>query len=210
MDLAKQAAIAAAQSLGEYDQIGIVAFEDQPRWVIPPTSATDLSAVEQAIGTMQPGGGTEIYPALKWPTTACCRSTPRSSTSSCSPTARRRAATTTSLTQQMNDAESPSARSASASDADTNLLQQLAQLGNGRYYDGNDPFNLPQLVVKDAQQVQRAAIVEQDFQLQSVSTSPALHGIDTSQSAAAARLCRHDAQAAEQRRTCCRRSSTRS
>ncbi|HEY3060755.1 MAG TPA: hypothetical protein VGL99_17480 [Chloroflexota bacterium] len=26
----------------EDDQIGIVAFEDQPRWVIPPTPATDL------------------------------------------------------------------------------------------------------------------------------------------------------------------------
>ena len=58
-------------------------------------------------------------------------------------------------------------------DADTNLLQQLAQLGNGAYYDGNDPFNLPQLVLKDAQQVQRAAIVEQDVQLRSVSSTPA-------------------------------------
>src|SRR5205807_7128638 len=65
MDLAKEAAISAAELLGEYDQIGIVAFEDQPRWVIPPTPATDLGVVQAAIGEMQPGGGTEIYPALK-------------------------------------------------------------------------------------------------------------------------------------------------
>jgi hypothetical protein len=31
------------------------------------------------------------------------------------------------------------------SDADTNLLQQLANLSHGRYYAGNDPFDLPQL-----------------------------------------------------------------
>ena len=37
MDLAKEAAISAAELLGEYDQIGVVAFEDQPRWAIPPT-----------------------------------------------------------------------------------------------------------------------------------------------------------------------------
>ena len=65
MDLAKEAAISAAELLGEYDQIGIVAFEDQPRWAIPPTPATDLSVVQAAISEMQPGGGTEIYPALK-------------------------------------------------------------------------------------------------------------------------------------------------
>ena len=49
MDLAKEAAISAAELLGEYDQIGIVAFEDQPRWVIPPTPATDLGVVQAAI-----------------------------------------------------------------------------------------------------------------------------------------------------------------
>src|SRR5262249_12026845 len=64
------------------------------------------------------------------------------------------------------------------SDADVNLLQQLAQSGNGGYFDGNDPFNLPQLLLKDTQQVQRAAIVEQDTRLQAISSSPALAGID--------------------------------
>src|SRR5206468_8902988 len=64
------------------------------------------------------------------------------------------------------------------SDADTNLLQELAQLGHGRYYDGNDPFDLPRLVVKETQQVQRAAIVEQDFTPVRVSSGPALDGID--------------------------------
>src|SRR5262249_37363526 len=63
-------------------------------------------------------------------------------------------------------------------DADTALLQELAQLGNGRYYDGNDAFDLPQLVVKETQQVQRAAIVEQDTQLIRVNSDPALEGID--------------------------------
>jgi Putative glutamine amidotransferase len=56
----------------------------------------------------------------------------------------------------------------------------LAQQGNGAYYDGNDPFDLPRLVLKDAQQVQRAAIVEQDVQPRPVSDTPALAGIDPS------------------------------
>src|SRR5690348_1713849 len=64
------------------------------------------------------------------------------------------------------------------SDADTNLLQELAQLGHGRYYDGNDPFDLPQLLVKETQQVQRAAIVEEDFTPLQITSNPAIDGID--------------------------------
>src|SRR5260370_30982925 len=62
-------------------------------------------------------------------------------------------------------------------DADTNLLKELAQLGHGRYYDGNDPFDLPQLLVKETHQVQRAANVEQDFKPLPNATNPAIQGM---------------------------------
>src|SRR5919202_4456038 len=174
MDLAKEAAISAAELLGEYDQIGIVAFEDQPRWVIPPTPATDLGVVQAAISEMQPGGGTEIYPALKLaydglaPVDAKVKhiilltdgEAPRGDYPG--------------LTAQMRDAQITLSTIGIGSDADTNLLQELAQLGNGRYYDGNDPFDLPRLVVKETQQVQRAAIVEEDFKPVRISSNPTL------------------------------------
>src|SRR5207237_6355 len=65
MDLSKEAALAAGELLGEYDQVGILAFDDHNQWMIPPTFASDLTPIEDAISRMQPGGGTEIYPALK-------------------------------------------------------------------------------------------------------------------------------------------------
>ncbi len=180
MELAKQAAVAAAELLGQYDQIGVVAFEDTPRWVIPPTSANDLSAIESAISQMEPGGGTEIYTALKaaydgvLPVDAKVKhiilltdgEAPRGPYED--------------LTQQMRDNHITLSTIGIGQDADTSLLQELAQLGNGRYYDGNDAFDLPQLVVKETQQVQRAAIVEEDFQPVRVNQDPALDGIDTS------------------------------
>ena len=113
---------------------------------------------------MQPGGGTEIYPALKEglrglaPLDAKVKhiilltdgEAPRGDRTPAWPARWRRR-------------RSRSAPIGIGADADTNLLQELAQLGNGRYYDGNDPFDLPQLLVKETQQVQRAAIVEEDF-----------------------------------------------
>ncbi len=38
---------------------------NQNHWTVPPTFASDLAPIEEAIGRVQPGGGTEIYPALK-------------------------------------------------------------------------------------------------------------------------------------------------
>src|SRR5437763_14670094 len=65
MDLAKEAALAAVELLGEYDQIGILAFDDHNQWMNKPTFASDLTPIKDANRRMQPGGGTEIYPALK-------------------------------------------------------------------------------------------------------------------------------------------------
>ena len=180
LDLAKQAAMAAAQSLGEYDQIGVVSFSDQPQWVVQPTSASDLSPVEQAISAMQAGGGTDIYPALD---TAYQGLAPLDAkvkhivllTDGQAPQG-----PYAQLTQQMNGSSISLSTIGIGADADTNLLQQLAQLGNGRYYDGNDPFDLPRLVLKDTQEVQRAAIVERDVQPRAGDSSPAVAGIDTS------------------------------
>jgi hypothetical protein len=67
------------------------------------------------------------------------------------------------------------------SDADFALMQRLANLGRGRYFEGNDPFEVPQMIVKDTQEVARAAIVEEPFRPTQVGTSPMLEGIDVSQ-----------------------------
>jgi uncharacterized membrane protein len=178
IDLAKQAALAAAQSLGPYDEIGILGFSDDSHWAIPPTSAADLTPVEQAVNSMQAGGGTQIYPALQTAYQALSTVDAKVKHIVLLTDGEAPAGPYDQLTQQMRDAGITLSTIAVGSDADVNLLQQLAQWGNGGYYDGNDPFNLPQLVLKDTQQVQRAAIVEQNTQLQAVSSSPALSGID--------------------------------
>jgi uncharacterized membrane protein len=60
------------------------------------------------------------------------------------------------------------------------LLQNIAQWGKGRYYDGNDPFDIPQLLLRETQLVAKPAIVEEKFQPLQTNVSPILNGIDTS------------------------------
>jgi hypothetical protein len=63
-------------------------------------------------------------------------------------------------------------------DADVSLLQQLADQGSGRYYEGSDPFQVPQILVKETLEVARTAIVEEPFRPGVVGSSPIMDGID--------------------------------
>ncbi|HLQ31173.1 MAG TPA: glutamine amidotransferase [Chloroflexota bacterium] len=62
---------------------------------------------------------------------------------------------------------------------DLQLLQNIASWGKGRYYDGNDPFDIPQLLLRETQLVAKPAIVEEKFQPLQTNVSPILNGIDT-------------------------------
>lgn len=178
MDLAKEAALAAVELLGEYDQVGLLAFDDHNQWMIRPTFASDLTPIEDAIGRMQPGGGTEIYPALKEAFEALVPLDAKIKHIILLTDGEAPRGPYEDLAKQMDAAQVSVSTVGIGSDADTNLLQELAQLGHGRYYDGNDPFDLPQLLVKETQQVQRAAIVEEDFTPLPITTNPAIEGID--------------------------------
>src|SRR5829696_9292988 len=65
MDLAKEAAIRATELLGDQDQVGVISFDDTPRWVVEMQNMTDPAGVQTSIGSISPGGGTAIHPALE-------------------------------------------------------------------------------------------------------------------------------------------------
>jgi hypothetical protein len=178
MDLSKEAALAAVELLGEYDQVGILAFDDHNQWMVRPQFASDLTPIEDAISRMQPGGGTEIYPALKEAFESVVPLDAKVKHIILLTDGEAPRGPYEELAKQMDAAQVTLSTVGIGSDADTNLLQELAQLGHGRYYDGNDPFDLPQLLVKETQQVQRAAIVEEDFIPLPITTNPATEGID--------------------------------
>ena len=50
--------------LTQRDQIGVIAFDDAAKWVVPLQQVTDVAAIQSLIGTIRPGGGTAFYSAL--------------------------------------------------------------------------------------------------------------------------------------------------
>lgn len=178
MDLAKEAAIRATELLSDQDQIGVISFDDTPRWVVEMQNVTDLGAVQAAIGSISPGGGTAIYPALETAYDALVQRDAKVKHAILLTDGLSTGGDYDLLVSRMRAQNITLSTIAVGSDADFQLLRRLADTGRGRYYEGNDPFDLPQLVVKETQEVARAAIVEEPFKPTQVGVSPLLEGFN--------------------------------
>ena len=178
MDLAKEAATGALDLLTDSDQLGIIAFEDKPRTVVDLAPLDNPDAARGQIRQMAPGGGTAIYPALE---AAVDAMEPKDAkvkhivlmTDGISP-----GGDYPGLAARMKAANITLSTIGIGNDADMNLLQNLADIGSGRFYDGTDPFSVPQVVVKETLEVARTAIVEEPFRPSVVGSSPMVDGID--------------------------------
>ena len=181
MDLAKEAAIRGVELLSEQDQVGVLAFDDTNRWAHEPAFLTDPQAVQVAIGGLNPGGGTAIYPAVEAAFQAIVPLEAKVKHILLLTDGLSSGGDYDGLTQRMLQNGVSLSTIAIGSDADFALLRRLADLGRGRYFEGNDPFEVPQMVMKDTQEVARAAIVEEPFRPTQVGASPILEGIDVGQ-----------------------------
>jgi Mg-chelatase subunit ChlD/uncharacterized membrane protein len=182
MDMAKEAALAAAESLGPGDEIGLIAFESNSTWAIPPTPASQTDQISAAVNQMSPGGGDDtIEGALKLSSDGLNGVSARNKHVVIITDGETPGGNYDKVIQQLRASGVTVSTIGIGNQADTQLLQLVAQQGGGAYYDGSDPFNLPQLVLKETQELQRAAIVERQTQAIPVNWSPILQGIDPQQ-----------------------------
>jgi uncharacterized membrane protein len=177
IELAREAAAGATAQLGEQDQVGIIAFDETPRWIFPTQFLNDRSTLQTDISKLEPGGGTEIFPALQ---TAFDDIVQRQGkvkhillmTDGLAP-----AGDYEGLTAQMRAKGVTLSTIAIGTDADVNQLQNLADWGRGRFYNASDPTDVPRFVVKETTEVARAAVTEESFTPATVDQTPILDGL---------------------------------
>ena len=75
-------------------------------------------------------------------------------------------------------AASPCSTVAVGDDADQKLLEEIARIGNGRFYFTDDPGNVPQIFAKETVTASKSAINEQPFVPQVVRPTQVLADID--------------------------------
>lgn len=157
--LARQAAKAAVELLGTRDTIGVVGFDGQPQVICEMTSAASRDAVQASIDSLEAGGGTYMYPAMVAAKEMLETTPAKIRHMICLSDGQTQPADHESLVEEM--AESGITVSTVAlGEADRQLLATIAELGHGRYYETNDPANVPQIFTKETMQATRSAIKE--------------------------------------------------
>ena len=160
MALAREAALRATDMLNEKDQIGVVAFDNQPWLVVEPQSAANLADIQKKISGIYADGGTDIFPALSMAYRQLEElDVQRKHIILLTDGQSGQNDNYQGLLAEMAEKNITVSTVAIGNDSDTFLLEQIANLGKGRYYFSNDPSSIPKIFSKETALASRTFIV---------------------------------------------------
>ena len=162
MALARQAAKSAVELLGQRDQIGVVGFDSEPYAVSEMQSAVNKDSIDAEIDSLQAGGGTNMYPAMVVGKRMLENAPAKIRHMICLSDGQTQQADHDSLVQAMTDS-GITVSTVALGQADRQLMANIAEIGRGRYYETDDPANVPQIFTKETMQASKSAIKEDLF-----------------------------------------------
>ncbi len=177
VDIGKEAILRAAASMTERDELGVVSFNEQAHWVVKTQPLGSIADLQGDIAGIQPVGQTNIFAGLEQAvgsleTAAATRRHIILLTDGWSSSgqydailARMKAAGITLSTVGAGGGSNP-------------FLEGLAQKGGGRFYDAANPASIPDIFLKETQQVAGQQIIEEPFFPIKTSSSPILRGVE--------------------------------
>ena len=158
--LARQAAKAAVELLGPRDSIAVVGFDHEPQVICEMTSAVETASVQASIDSLEAGGGTFMYPAMVKAKEMLEASPAKIRHMICLSDGQTPPADHEGLCEQLNDQGITVSTVAMGSGADKQLLSTIAEVGHGRFYETDDPSNVPQIFTKETMEATKSAIKE--------------------------------------------------
>ncbi|MFC1641355.1 VWA domain-containing protein [Myxococcota bacterium] len=177
IEMAKAACKATVGTLQGDDLLEVIAFDSQAVRYVKMQPARYSARIQNEILRIEPGGGTEIFPALDmaYQDISVVRARKKHVillTDGQSPTQGLR-----DLVQAMV-AEAITVTTVGLGDeADADLLRSIADLGGGRYHHVPDPNSLPRIFTRETELIARQAAVEEWFPVEQVSPAGFLDGI---------------------------------
>ncbi len=163
LDLAKAAANAALNNLRKTDNVGVLAFDDGYTWVISPQEARDKEALGEKIGSITIGGGTSIIPAVKEAYDKLVASDAQIKHIVLMTDGQDTYRNYEGLCQDIRNANITLSSVAIGAEADTKLMQALAQLCGGRYYYTDINQGIPRIFAKEVFLSTKEYLINQEF-----------------------------------------------
>lgn len=163
LELAKEAAMRAAEVLTPNDQVGVIAFDDAAKWVVNLQKVEDVEAIQNQIGTIRPGGGTAFFTALYEATYALMNAQAQQKHIIFLTDGEAGDTGYLQLCDIMQQNDITLTTVAVGSGADQATLRTLAQQGGGRAYAANEFDNLPKIFNKETYLVSGSYVQNRTF-----------------------------------------------
>jgi uncharacterized membrane protein len=184
IDMAKEAIRLAADSLADGDTVGVLAFDDDQQWVVEMMEITgdaDRGLIATKVAEIQPEGGTEIYPALSLGLDAIANTEADVRHVVLLTDGKSRTGTRESYQKLIDEVVTQNttlSTIAIGDDADKELLQFLAEAGDGNYHPTNRPEDIPRITLEEARSAGRQSVLRGAFQPIQTQASPIMTGIE--------------------------------
>lgn len=177
LEMAKQAAMAAVEAMTDRDQVGVIAFDGKPYVIVEMQRATDRKKIMGSIAGIGLGGGTVMYPAME---EAFAMLKPaRAAIKHC--------VLLTDGVSQPGDFEGLAAAMAEQKitvstvgvgpDIDGPLLNNIAVIGRGRFYEVPVPQQIPQIFLQETALILKTAIMEEPFTPRRLAVTEPVRGL---------------------------------
>jgi uncharacterized membrane protein len=151
IELAKEAAISITEILTDKDKIGVIAFDAEAEGIVKLQGIQDKSQIIEKIGKIRARGGTNFYPALnianEWLKVS---DTQLKHVIIVSDGQSLQMDLSLDLVKQMAQKNITISTISISDEADKKAMQEMANLGSGRYYETTDASNLPNILIKEA------------------------------------------------------------
>lgn len=178
LELAKEAAIRAAEVLEEKDQLGVIAFDDAIQWVIETGPLTNRKKAVDLIGSIRPGGGTQILHPLEEAWLNLRTKDTKLKHIILLTDGQAEKYGYERVIEGINEDGITLSTVAVGEGADTLLLKALAYGGQGRYYQTDEFTDIPSIFAKEAFLAGQKYLQNRSFYPELVSSTEILKGID--------------------------------
>jgi len=176
IDIAK----AAVDTLGNYDEFGLLYYGAGEQWLVPLSPVTDRARIKNIINTMQAGDMPDFEPTIRMADAALGKSQasvkhmviisdgdPQAPSPAVMQSIVSKGITISTVAVFPHDGFS------------SGTLQAIAKVGKGRYYCPSKAEELPQIFIKEARTVRRGLICENAFKPSLVQQSVPVTGFKT-------------------------------
>lgn len=178
MEMAKTAAKATLDVLAGDDLVGVVVFDSSPEVVVKVQPVRNRARIRGLISQVQPGGGTEIFPALDRAYGILSVTEAKRKHVILLTDGKASSGGIKELVSQMI-AESITVTSVGlGSDVDEPLLRSIADTGGGRFHQAEDANSLPRIFTKETELVEKEGVEEEWFAVGASSPASFLRRID--------------------------------